>query len=149
MSIICPECELIYGSDVAPYDYRYHKRVHAQRLAYYNKVRQYSGCEEYSWPSYETLKSQARGVFNGYDGLPHTQEEILAAAIAYLRVRCARSLWGGAYATEKRWAHYLALYPDFAAWVRDDFKHCVHEFSPWLREALIAHYSVTDTGEEE
>lgn len=98
----------------------------------------FAGLPVYDPDEYEHFKSDARGVFCGYDEQDHTPAERAAAAIRYLRVQCCQHAYR--YAINRDWAAFLARYPDFAAWVCCEFANYAHEFDASEAAAILAEY---------
>lgn len=131
----CPDCELAYSS---PEDNRRHARYHMRVLPLLDEARRMSGCHTFRWATFEQLKADACAVFEGYDGLTHTDEERTAAAIQYLRVRFCRDAWGAI--ASNGWARFLDFYPDFRTYVRSEYAHYAHEFDATIHAGVSALY---------
>lgn len=106
-----------------------------------------AGLPEYDPDEYEEWKGNTRAIFNGYDGLPHTDEERIAAAIQYLRVRFCQDSWCAI--ASNGWARFLRFYPDFRAYVRSQYAHYAHEFDATIHAGIAAQYGPVLLSEED
>lgn len=139
----CPTCHWEW---VLPDDRAWHTRNHRRIYAELREAFTLAGLPDYNPDEYERWKSDARGVFNGYDGHEHTAAERLDAATRYLRVQCCQSAHRAV--VHDGWAGWRRVYPDFAAWVRSEHAHYAHEFDAAISAAIIAEYGPVLTREE-